>query len=220
MIDTLHSYAAVLFDFDGTLADSYGAIAASVNHVRGLRGLPALSVDDVKRYVGRGAAYLLTQTVPGGRLADDMAAYYVHYSSVMLALTHLLPGAAALLAALHRQGKKLGLCSNKPRQFSQRLLEHLGVAAYFGAVLGPEDVPSPKPAPDMLVRAIDRLGVTHDQALYVGDNLVDIQAARSAGVQIWAVPTGSWERANLEAAKPDRLLTDLQEMVAEIERKP
>src|ERR1700675_1134822 len=81
MTDTLHRYAALLFDFDGTLADSYAAIAASVNHVRGLRGLPPLTVDEVKRHVGRGADYLLTQTVPGGRLADDLAAYRVHHPS-------------------------------------------------------------------------------------------------------------------------------------------
>jgi 2-phosphoglycolate phosphatase len=218
MTDPLQRYAAVLFDFDGTLADSYAAIAASVNHVRGLRGLAALSVAEVKRYVGRGADYLLEQTVPGGNLADDLAAYRVHHPSVMIALTQFLPGAAPLLAALHRRGKKIGLCSNKPRLFSQRLLEHLGVANYFGAVLGPEDVPHPKPAPDMLLRGIDRLGVSRDQALYVGDMIVDIQTARSAGVHVWAVATGSEERADLEAAKPDRLLADLQEMVAEIER--
>ena len=112
--------------------------------MRGLGvGLPALSVDEVKHFVGRGADYLLTQTVPGGQLADDLADYRAHHPSVMMALTQFLPGAEALLAALHRNGKKIGLCSNKPRLFSQELLEHLGVAAYFGAVLGPEDVPSP-----------------------------------------------------------------------------
>lgn len=218
MTDTLHRYAAVLFDFDGTLADSYRAIAASVNHVRGLRGLTALSVDEVKRHVGRGADYLLTETVPGGHLADDLAAYRLHHPTVMMALTQFLPGAAELLSALHRHGKKLGLCSNKPRLFSEQLLEHLGVANYFGAVLGPEDVPLPKPAPDMLLCAIDRLGVPRDQALYIGDMLVDIQTARAAGVHVWAVPTGSEARADLAAAQPDRLLADLQEMVAEIGR--
>ena len=76
----------------------------------------------------------------------------------------------------------------------------------------------PKPAPDMLLSAIDRLGVTRDQALYVGDMLVDIQTARSAGVPVWEVATGSEERADLEAARPDRLLVDLREMVAEMGR--
>ena len=70
----------------------------------------------------------------------------------------------------------------------------------------------------MLLRGIERLGVRRDQALYVGDMLVDIETARSAGVHVWAVATGSEERAVLEAAKPDRLLADLQEMVAEVER--
>jgi phosphoglycolate phosphatase len=218
MTDTLRPYAAVVFDFDGTLADSYGAIACSVNHVRSERGMPALSIDEVKRHVGRGPEYLLTHTAPGGRLADDLACYRAHHPSVMLAMTQLLPGAAPLLAGLQRLGKKIGLCSNKPRLFSQKLLQHLEVSAYFDVVLGPEDVPLPKPAPDMLLRAIQRLGLPSDQVLYVGDMTVDIQTARSAGVRVWAVATGSEERRALEDAKPDRLLADLQEMVAQIGR--
>jgi 2-phosphoglycolate phosphatase len=218
MTDTLGSYAAVLFDFDGTLADSYAAIACSVNHVRSERGMPALSIDEVKRHVGRGPEYLLTHTAPNGRLADDLACYRAHHPRVMLPLTRLLPGARLLLAALHRRGKKIGLCSNKPRPFSQQLLQHLEVSAYFDVVLGPEDVPLPKPAPDMLLRAIQRLGLPSDHVLYVGDMTVDIQTARSAGVRVWAVATGSEERRALEDAKPDRLLADLQEMVAEIGR--
>jgi 2-phosphoglycolate phosphatase len=218
MTDTIHAYAAVVFDFDGTLADSYAAIASSVNHVRNQRGLPALSIDEVKRHVGRGAEYLLEHTVPGGQLADDLACYRAHHPTVMMELTHILPDASALLQGLHQRGKKIGLCSNKPRLFSQRLLQHLDVAAYFDVVLGPEDVPRPKPAPDMLLTAISRLGLANEQVLYVGDMLVDIQTARSAGVRVWAVATGSEERQALVDAKPDRLLNDLHEMVAELER--
>jgi 2-phosphoglycolate phosphatase len=218
MTDSLHAYDAVVFDFDGTLADSYAAIASSVNHVRAQRGLPALSINEVKRHVGRGAEYLLEHTVPGGQLADDLARYRADHPTVMMELTYLLPGASALLAGLHQHGKKIGLCSNKPRLFSQRLLQFLDVAAFFDVVLGPEDVPLPKPAPDMLLLAIDRLNVPSDRVLYVGDMLVDIQTARSAGVHVWAVATGSEERQVLVDAKPDGLLIDLHEMVAELER--
>jgi len=217
LTDVLQSYLAVAFDFDGTLADSYAAIAASVNHVRGLRGLPAIGIDEVKRHVGRGAEHLLEHTVPGGNVAEDLARYRVHHPGVMRALTQLLPGAAALVLGLHEAGKKLGLCSNKPRLFSEEILQHLGLAPYFAAVLGPEDVPRPKPAPDMLLAAIARLGVPCESVLYIGDMVVDIQTARSAGVRVWAVATGSEERRDLEAARPDRLLTDLRELVAEVQ---
>ena len=214
MTDMLGPYKAVLFDFDGTLADSYAAITASVNHVRAQHQQPSLNVEQIKRYVGYGADYLLTHTVPDGSLPDDLACYRTHHPTVMLALTHLLPGAAALLPAIKQVGKKLGLCSNKPRFFSQQILQHLGIATYFDVVVGPEDVPHPKPAPDMLLLAIQRLGLPRDQVLYVGDMNVDIQSARSAGVCVWAVATGSDERRVLEDAKPDRLLASLEEMVA------
>jgi 2-phosphoglycolate phosphatase len=206
-------FAAVLFDFDGTLVDSYSAIAASVNHVRASHGLAALSVDEVKRFVGRGPEYLLTHTVPGGDLAADMARYRAHHPSVMLEGTRLLRDAAEVLAGLRHAGKRLGLCSNKPRFFSQQLLEHLGIAHFFDAVLGPEDVPRLKPAPDILQAAVARLGLPPHQVLYVGDMVVDIETARAAGLTVWTVPTGSEETAALAVARPDRLLGSLHDVL-------
>ena len=207
------SFAAVCFDFDGTLADNFDAIAAAVNHVRASRTLPALALPQVKAFVGRGIEYLVEHTVPGGNLSQDIANYRDYFPQVMRQGTTLLPGAAQALAALHGAGKRLAVCSNKLSQFSRELLEHLHVAQYFSAVLGPEDVGRPKPAPDMLLAAMKCLGVTAAQTLYVGDMVVDIQTARAAGVCVWAVPTGTDERATLEAARPNRVLGSLYDLV-------
>jgi 2-phosphoglycolate phosphatase len=211
---SLDPYAAVLFDFDGTLIDSYPAIAATVNFVRAAHGAPPLSVDEVKVHVGRGADYLLVHTVPGYRADADQARYREHHESVMRDLTTLLPGATAVLAALRQAGKRLGLCSNKPRRFSVELLRHLGLADAFEVVLGPEDVAQPKPAPDMLIAALQRLRLPADRVLYVGDMTVDIETARGAGVAVWVVPTGSDTRAALDAARPDRMLDALTDLIA------
>jgi phosphoglycolate phosphatase len=201
---------AVLFDFDGTLGDSYPAIAASVNHVRALRGLTPLPVEEVRRHVGRGAPYLLAHTVGVGDA--DVAAYKAHHPSVLLTGTTLVPGAAEAVAALSGRGLRLGVCSNKPVAFTRALLAHFGLAARFAAVLGPEDVARPKPAPDMLLAALHRLQVTPPQALYVGDMTVDVETARAAGVAVWVVPTGSDTADALRRAGPDRLLRDLHEL--------
>lgn len=214
METSLAPYAAVLFDFDGTLIDSYPAIAATVNFVRAAHGAPPLSVDEVKVHVGRGADYLLAHTVPGYAGEADQARYREHHPSVLFAGTALLPGATAVLSALRQAGKRLGLCSNKPRRFSVELLRHLGLAEAMDVVLGPEDVARPKPAPDMLIAALERLRLPAERVLYVGDMTVDIATARGAGVAVWVVPTGSDTRAALEAAQPDRVLDGLADLLA------
>ncbi len=203
---------AVLFDFDGTLGDSYPAITASVNHVRGQHGLAPLSESEVRSHVGRGPDYLLVHTVPAGSVEANVAAYREHHPSVLRGGTRLLPGAADTLRTLHERGLRLGICSNKPVAFTRELVEYLGVASYLDVVLGPEDVPRPKPAPDMLRTALARLKLPAEEVLYIGDMVVDIQTARAAGVSVWVVPTGSDEVETLKRAYPDRLLRDLHQV--------
>jgi phosphoglycolate phosphatase len=205
-------YRSVLFDFDGTLGDSYPAIAASVNHVRGLYGLPPLSEDEVRRHVGRGAAYLLEHTVGRGETEAKLAAYRAHHPTVLHTGTTLMPGAAEVLRRLHGHGFRLGVCSNKPVDFTRELLAYLRVNDCFDVVLGPEDVEHPKPAPDMLQVAMKRLGASPGEVLYVGDMVVDIQTAHAAGVAVWVVATGSDEKGALDRARPERVLHDLAEI--------
>jgi len=205
---------AVVFDLDGTLIDSYDAITASVNHVRGLRGLPPLRRAEVCGHVGRGAEHLLRATVPGGILAEDVLRYKQHHPSVMRSLTHLLPGVQSTLTALKDVGFDLAVCSNKPVAFSRDLLASLGIGSLFSAVVGPEDAPRPKPAPDMLLKAMELLARRPDETLYVGDMVVDIDTARGAGVTVWVVPTGSDARSTLQQASPDRLLNAFAELAA------
>src|SRR5437763_14369311 len=106
MQDRLQPYAAVLFDFDGTLIDSYPAITASVNFGRDEHRLPPLSVAEVRQHVGRGPDHLLSHTVPNYRAEIDERRYRAHHPTVMLENTSLLPGAADVLGDLHRMGKR------------------------------------------------------------------------------------------------------------------
>jgi phosphoglycolate phosphatase len=207
------SYQAIIFDFDGTLADSYSAITASVNHVRSMHQLPPLAELTVRRYVGRGPAYLLEHTVPGVSADGALAAYRAHHPSVLMTGTRLLPGVSQTLADLSKAGLRLGICSNKPRAFTAALLDYLRVEHLFEVVIGPEDAPRLKPAPDMLLAALARLGVATTEALYVGDMAVDIETARAAGVTVWVIPTGSDDESTLRAAGPDRLLHDFREIL-------
>ena len=208
----MRPFRAVLFDFDGTLVDSYPAITASVNHVRAGQGLPPLPEPEVRRHVGRGPAYLIAHTVPRGDPEANVAAYRAHHPSVLRDGTRLLPGAAEALGRLHRRGLRLGICSNKPVAFTRELVALLDVASHLELVLGPEDVARPKPAPDMLLAALRRLGLPAGEVLYVGDMGVDVETARGAGVTVWVVPTGSDEPEALARAHPDRVLRDLHEL--------
>ena len=137
---------AVIFDCDGTLADSYDAITASVNHVRAAHGLVDLSRDTVTKHVGRGLEKLLADLVPGTDPVQNAALYRAHHGSVIGPHTRLLPGARTVLEALKRAGRLLAVCSNKNVAFTRLLLQGLGIGSFFNVVLGPDDVPHPEAA--------------------------------------------------------------------------
>jgi 2-phosphoglycolate phosphatase len=208
---------AVLFDFDGTLVDSFAAIAASTNHVRAGYGLPPLAEAEVRRYVGYGLDNLMADLVPVAPVDEAVGRYREHHATVMFTQTRLMPGAAEALPELARRGLRLAVCSNKRVEFTRQLVGALGLGEYFTAVLGPDDVQGrAKPDPAMLLEGLNRLGVSASESLYVGDMIVDVQTARAAGVPIWIISAdGTGEFAPVEGEPtPDRVLRSLAELPA------
>jgi phosphoglycolate phosphatase len=205
---------AALFDFDGTLADSFAAIAASTNHVRESYGLPALSEAEVRGHVGLGLGHLLRALVPNAPVEEAIARYRVHHQTVMFTLTRPMPGVAKTIPELARRGVRLGVCSNKRVEFTRQLVQSLKLGAEFACVLGPEDVGGrAKPDPAMLLEGIRRLGVSTSEAVYIGDMEVDVQTGKAASVPVWLVPGGAVGMDAALAACPDKVLTGFAQLL-------
>ncbi|MCS6864998.1 MAG: HAD-IA family hydrolase [Gemmataceae bacterium] len=223
---------AILFDFDGTLADSFAAITASTNHVRNCYGLPPLSEAEVRQFVGYGLVHLMTTLVPGVPVEEAVARYREHHPYVMMTQTRLMPGVAETLPQLAHRGYRMAVCSNKRVEFTQQLVTALGLKDYFACILGPDDVQQrAKPDPAMLLEALNRLKVSPQQAVYVGDMVVDVQTARAAGVPVWLIlppesPLRLQFRTNSPASAlppPDRILdtfTDLLRFLSQPDVPP
>ncbi|VTS08844.1 HAD family hydrolase [Tuwongella immobilis] len=205
---------AVLFDFDGTLADSFDAIIASVNHTRTAFGFEELSIDEIRAQVGWGLRQLMEVVVPSVNPEEAMAIYRDHHKTVMGTHTRLLPGVRTTVETLHKQGKKLAICSNKLVRFTQELIRVLEIAPFFDAVLGPDDVNNrAKPDPAMVLEAMKRLNVRPSETIYVGDMNVDIDTCRAAGIPVWVVPSGLQTAETLSKYRPDRILESMNELV-------
>lgn len=205
---------AALFDFDGTLADSFAAITASTNHVRQSCGLPPLQEAEVRRFVGFGLPHLMAELAPRLDPGEAVRRYRDHHEDIAEKLTTLMPGVAATIPELHRRGLLLAVCSNKAVRFTRQLVTAFGYESVMREVLGPEDVDGrAKPDPAMLIECLRRLGVSKDEAVYVGDMSIDVHTAKAAGMPCWLVPGGAAGMDSAEAAGPDRVLTGFAELL-------
>lgn len=205
---------AALFDFDGTLADSFAAITASTNHVRSTFGLPALPEATVREHVGFGLPQLMVELVPGQDAREAVDRYREHHATVMFSGTELMPGVEATLRELDRRGLKLAVCSNKQVSFTKQLVESFRLSPILRAVLGPDDVQGrAKPDPAMVIEGLRLLGATREESIYVGDMAIDVRTARAAGMAVWLVPGGAAGKESAEATGPDRVLKDFAELL-------
>lgn len=211
---------AVLFDFDGTLANSFTPITSSTNHVRQKFGLPPLPESEIRHYVGYGLTNLMQALIPNAPTEEAIDIYRSHHQTVMLTQTKLMPGVAETIHELSRRGFRMAVCSNKQVEFTRQLIKTLGLDQYFKAVLGPEDVDNrAKPDPAMLLEGLRRLEVSKDEAVYVGDMAIDVHTAQSAGIVVWLVPGGAAGEESAEAAGPNRVLNGFAEIL-ELLSKP
>ncbi len=192
---------AVVFDLDGTLVDSAADIAAALSDVFEGAGLPRVGAETVEAALGFGA-FQLVRTVLAAvdpvRAADDAAVaellrrYLARYADDPARFATVYADGVAAVAGLSRAGVRLGVCTNKDTALSEAVLSAVGLGGLIDVVLGRDSVPHPKPDPRHLLDVLERLGVGADEALYVGDNPIDVAVARGAGTGYrhvaWGVP--------------------------------
>ena len=177
---------AVLFDLDGTLADSAGDLAEALNRVRADCGLPPLARITLRDHASSGARGLLGAGMGITPAAPDYVelrdAFLAHYAACLAETTVLFAGVADLLAAIERRGLPWGIVTNKFARFTGPVVDALALSARAATVVSGDSTPNPKPHPAPLLHAARELRVPPARCLYVGDDLRDVQAGNAAGM--------------------------------------
>jgi len=177
---------AVLFDLDGTLADSAGDLALALNRIRHERGLPAVPVEELRAYASSGARGLLYRGM--GITPDDAdyaalrEAFLANYAACLAQTTTLFDGVDALLDAIERRGLAWGIVTNKPGWLTDPLLIEVKLHTRARAVVSGDTLAQRKPHPLPLLHAAAAMGIDPAQCVYVGDAERDMQAAQAAGM--------------------------------------
>jgi len=177
---------AVLFDLDGTLADTAGDLAAALNRVRADRGLPPLPVASLRPHASDGSRGLLgaglgvTQEDPQWEALKD--AFLGYYATALAVHSALFADGSRVLAEIERRGLAWGIVTNKATRFALPLLEHLGLASRAEVIVCGDTTAHTKPHPAPLLHAVAQLGLVATDCVYVGDAERDVASARAAGM--------------------------------------
>ena len=185
---------AVLFDLDGTLADTAPDLAAALNRLLAEHGRRPVPLERARPVTSSGARGMLQVGFgidPQDPRYDRLKARFLDlYAERICRETRLFDGIAELLAALEERGLAWGVVTNKPERFTVPLLEALELRARASCVVGGDTTERAKPHPDPLLHAVQALRVEPARCLYVGDDLRDVQAARAAGMRVLAAAYG------------------------------
>lgn len=211
---------AVILDLDGTLLDTALDIAAAANAMLTELDRPACTVNDIRRYIGRGIPNLIKRCL-AGRLdaADDpapppataLAIFQSHYAASNGRHATIYPGVIEGLRAMRDQGLRLACVTNKATAFTLPLLAASGLASWFELVVCGDTLARNKPDPLPLLHICDRFGMQPAEVLVIGDSLNDVKAARAAGCPIFCVPYGYNEDEDVRKLDCDAIVATLAE---------
>ncbi|MBI2752691.1 MAG: HAD-IIIA family hydrolase [Betaproteobacteria bacterium] len=185
---------AVLFDFDGTLADTAPDLGAALNRLRADHGLPALSTEALRPHASSGARGLLHvgfDLLPEDSRFECMRdAFLAYYDQRVCVETRLFPGIEEMLAEFERRGIPWGIVTNKSTRFTPRVVAALGLEGRAGCIVCGDTTAHIKPHPAPLLHAARELRLEPGDCCYVGDDLRDVQAAHAAGMRAIVVEYG------------------------------
>ena len=223
MSQALAAVRSLTIDLDGTLVDTILDLHQACNAMLAELERPDRSVDEIAHFVGRGTNSLVrrcltddaTGAEPGAELFETgLAAYLKHYTHTNGKHAKVYAGVKEGLAALQAAGYPMAVVTNKPVKFTLPLLQAIGLAPYFSAVIGGDSTPHKKPAPDPIIAACLEMDVSLVHNLHVGDSGNDIQAARAADCLAAGVNYGYAEGYPIDPAQCDVIVGSLAELAA------
>jgi phosphoglycolate phosphatase len=188
----------VVFDLDGTLADTAPDLAAALNHALNRLGRPSVSAQEVRHMVGHGARALLqkglraTGEMTEALVEQGFSLFLEYYEAHIADATRRFDGLEPALKKLEVMGVKLGICTNKLERLTHQLVRALGWEGRFAAIVGGDTLCVRKPDPAPVRETIARAG--GGRAIFVGDSISDTDAARAAGIPCIAVTFGFSDR--------------------------
>lgn len=193
-------FDTVIYDLDGTLIDSAKDMQVAVSRVLADHGLPAVTEDDLRNYMGQGSKVTMGKAFAKfGRTLDDptlsavTAEFVRYYEADPVRHTTAFAGVAEVVAQFDRLGLKQGVATNKFERPSRMILEHLRLMPPIAAVAGADTFPVRKPDPRHLLMLVDRMGGSPDRSVMVGDSIHDVKAAHGAGLPAVLVSWGYTE---------------------------
>jgi phosphoglycolate phosphatase len=214
----------VVFDLDGTLADTAPDLTATLNVILRGEGLPAVPLAEARQMIGHGARVMLERGIEAAglevtpdRLDELYQRFLVHYADHLCVESELFPGVVEALDRLEEQGFRFAVCTNKVEAHSAKLLEALGIAHHFAAICGRDTFPYVKPDPRHLTLTIAKAGGSVDETVMIGDSRTDIVTAQAAGVPVVAVPFG-YTDVPVQSLAPDLIIDHFDALPAAVAR--
>ncbi len=190
-------FDTVIYDLDGTLIDSAQDMRVAVSNVLADHGLPPVSDEDVRIFMGQGSKITMGKAfAKHGRSLDDAALSAVtrefvrYYEADPVSHTTAFDGVAEVVARFARLGLKQGVCTNKFEKPSRMILEHLKLMPPISDVAGADTFPVRKPDPKHILLLVERMGGDPGRAVMIGDSIHDVQAAHAAGLPAVLVSWG------------------------------
>ena len=178
---------AVLFDLDGTFADTAPDLAAALNHVRATRDLAPLPLAILRPQASHGSVGLLKVgmgiTPDSPEFAALRESFLQHYNDNICVHTQLFEGIAELISTLEQRGLKWGIVTNKPQRFTVPLMQALGYAQRAGCLISGDTCANAKPHPEPMQKACELIKIPAEHCLYLGDDLRDMQAANAVNMR-------------------------------------
>ena len=206
----------VLFDLDGTLIDHFGAIHRCHAYAMQRIGLPAPTLARVRAAIGRGLEDAIADLAGAENIGRILPLYLEHWRATNLDDVVLLPGALELLGALRARGARTAVFTNKRGDASRAVCAHLGITPRVDGIFGAGDTPWLKPEPEFAAHALSALGATAEETALVGDSIYDLAAAQNAGLEFYAVTTGTHGAGELRAHGAARIYPGLTEAGADL----